>query len=179
MTEPSQDRMDQEIQRLIDRELNDDQRMQLLQRIDTEAPEAWRTIALGYLEADLIRSVFEEEREEVNPDVVVPISASAPDRSRWRTVAVAAAAVILGIFVGVGVPLPDFSSSEEVPPLAEGQESGTSEEVPPSFQAIESLDLALRDRGLEPVVSKAFYRAELPDGRRLVLPIQTLSFQPE
>ena len=121
MTEPSQVGMDQEIQRLIDRELDDTQRMQLLQRIEQEAPEAWRTVALGYVEAELMRSVFEEGEGEKSTEKVVSISSERPRSNRLRTVAIAAAAVILGVLIGAGVPFSNSSAPEETLPIAEEQ----------------------------------------------------------
>ena len=110
------------------------------------------------------------------PDL--PVSTRERSASLFRTVWIAAAAIVFGVFMEVGIRVPESTSSETQPAIAVNEEERPTA-IPPSFRAIESLDLALKDRGFEPVVSKAIYRAELPDGRRLLLPVQRLSFQPE
>jgi hypothetical protein len=188
MNELNPDEMERQIQLLIDRELSDEQQVELLRRIDENAPGAWRTVALRYVETDVLRSLFEEEERWSHPPGVIPLSSTdSPDlpvstrersASLFRTVWIAAAAIVFGVFMEVGIRVPESTSSETQPAIAVNEEERPTA-IPPSFRAIESLDLALKDRGFEPVVSKAIYRAELPDGRRLLLPVQRLSFQPE
>lgn len=166
-----------QIQRLIDGGLDEEQQVSLLQEIDKESPEAWRTLALGYIEAEVLRSVF-EELEDVQEQMVTPFSINRRRNVRFRVAAIAALAMIFGLVLGASIQSFIPASDSKIP-IAGENTFPKEAPVPPSFQAIESLDLALRDRGFEPVISRAVYKAELPDGRRLLLPVQRLSFQPE
>ncbi len=177
MNELTEFERNEKIQLLIDGGLNEDQQVKLLRQIDEEAPEAWRTVALGYHESEVLRSVFQEE-SMTESTIVVPLAENKTSKNFWATTAIAAVATILGIIVGVGFQ-PDWGPADSPSsPMAEETQSEPSDSPSPNFQAIESLDLALRERGLNPVVSNAMYQAELSDGRTLYLPIKRLSFQP-
>lgn len=169
--------MDTQIQRLIDGALEEEQRLSLLQQIDRESPESWRDVALGYIEGEVLRSAFREEEAELEQKVT-PFPVDQRKSSGFHLAAIAALAMILGAVLGSSIQS-SLVAPEPTIPVAEKITIQQEAPVSPSIQAIESLDLALRDRGLEPVISKAVYRAELPDGRRLILPVQRLSFQPE
>ncbi|MDF1852234.1 MAG: hypothetical protein P1U85_15450 [Verrucomicrobiales bacterium] len=178
MNETNQAELEERIQSLVDGHLDDEQRMALLHWIDEEAPAAWRSVALGYVETEALRSAFRAQDDAAASKKVSPFPAKTSSQHRVVTVLVAAVAMILGVFLGGGFRQFSDPATTEAPLIAEVSPAEAPAPVPPSFQAIESLDLALRDRGLQPVISKAIYQAELPDGRTLLVPIQRLTVQP-
>ena len=93
---------DRQIERLIDGELNQDEQQHLLETLDRD-PNTWRSVALGFVESQLIQSELIALRPEPMPEpATAPANSTAPPRrntlSRVMTiVAAAAAAFSIGI----------------------------------------------------------------------------------
>jgi hypothetical protein len=178
MTESNPPTMDDQIQRLIDGELGDEPQWELLNRIDTESPARWRSVALGFVEAQVLRtSLREEESAETSTEKIVRLPASRTAFLSSRTMIAASITLLIGVALGT-LFRPNIRSRELVDQVIAQSSPAAAPSAPSSFQAMKSIELALRDRGLQPVVTEAVFQADLPDGRRLLLPIQQLSVNP-
>lgn len=172
MKESDPQKINRQIPQLVDGTLGENAEIELLNLIETSYPEAWRTLALAHIEARVIKSAFAEEAAE---DSTGPENTHR-SANHFKTVFIAAAAALgIGLFAGHFISpkaqQPNFTEAAGTP-----AGSGTAPAAGSShFQTIESLKTAFQNRGLHPAVSNAVYQTELPDGRRLYLPIQTLS----
>lgn len=186
------------IQRLIDDELDNAGRTQLLRHLDKESPESWRDLALGLLEARMLADALRAGPRAVDPSTPV----AAPRPQRWL-LGLAAALVLC---VGFGLLL---SPSPQNPPLAMGTpaEEGV---APPSYGTIllrsgdeGALEIPVVDlsrnpadlgrtvqaatepmrrmganyseRGWKPQLRTSYISADLDDGKQLLLPVSYLS----
>lgn len=178
MTESNPPILDDELQRLIDGDLGDEAQWELLNRIETELPARWRSVALGFVEAQALRTALREaESAEASPQKIVQFQAASTAFLSSRTMIAASIALLMGVLLGT-LFRPTGASPEPVDALIAQSSPAAAASAPSSFQAMKSIELALRDHGLQPVMTKAVFQADLPDGRRLLLPIQQLSLNP-
>jgi hypothetical protein len=105
------------IDRLVDGELSDDERGELLSRLDQSA-EGWRTLALAFLEAQTWRSALHTERDP-KPQVERRLPAMVqPRRDRtllWLATCVATALLAFGVGRSRSVPPSPAEQSAKLP----------------------------------------------------------------
>lgn len=163
-----------QVQKLVDGELSDAERCALLQSLESgDDPLAWRTLALGFLEARLLGTTFRTAEEPPAP-ITRPAKASALKFARQAT-ALAASAML-----GVGIVLVGHSwwrgqsasvaqSRDKIPPVVAPSDVEKSP-VAPVRRNIEShiakpvpvmnVNLGARSAGEGPSVSVPVYKPE-------------------
>ena len=120
-----QNKLDRDIARLIDSELSADETTAILQQCEDQ-PEAWRTLALGMLEAREVRLAL---REMLVEQPAAPTTVPAAKTGRTLTWVLAAACLACFAFlVGRFVPSPVQSTGDE--PIA--MTNDTTPEAPTS-----------------------------------------------
>ena len=91
-----------EIDALVDGELNDTYRYDLLQRIEQE-PEQWRRVALAFLEAQSIQTALRTPSKEIAPPKVIQPAApptTVRNRFSWRDFAILACSMLASLLLG-------------------------------------------------------------------------------
>lgn len=145
-----------EIDRLVDGELSEAERHDLLSRLDAE-PDSWRQCALAFLEAQSWR----EAMRSISANSVEPAAVADRDRASWRRLrSVLATACSLLLALGVGFAVgglfdgdptlappehvaegPEVKKPAESKPVEEPAAEAISEsEVPVQFVAIPAQD---------------------------------------
>ncbi len=96
---------DELLDRLVDGQLSERQRHDLLAGLDDE-PGGWRRCALAFLEAQCWKQAFGAITRDISPSVE-PAGATPPPRSVWpgrlSTVAAMAASFVLAMVIGLAV----------------------------------------------------------------------------
>lgn len=190
--------IENQIQILIDGELSDKERSELLNTIDREKPSYWRNIALGYIESQLIRESIAELAED-------RIHSPLPSRNLAKPLLAIAATLIVGIFLGVSISPTQVSQQEiastsldsaKEPKLAAITHLSTSGATAPKIdipvieasqspyefeQALMTASEPIRraqhfhnSRGAHSVQSTALIQTNLDDGSSLVIPVNYL-----
>ena len=134
-----------EIDRLVDGELSEAERRDLLSRLDAE-PDSWRQCAVAFLEAQSWR----EAMRSISADSVEPAAVADRDRASWRRLrSVLATACSLLLALGVGFAVgdlfdrdPTFAPPEHVAEVKKPMESKPVEE--PAADAISESEVPVR-----------------------------------
>ncbi len=91
-----------EIDALVDGELNDTYRYDLLQRIEQE-PAQWRRVALAFLEAQSIQTALRTPSKEIAPLKLIQPAApkiAVSNPFSWRDFAILACCMLASLFLG-------------------------------------------------------------------------------
>lgn len=110
------------IELLVDDELSFEDRREFLNQLDTDYPEQWRTLALAFVEKQVLAEAFRKQEKKVVPMPLRHVK-------RWAAVACVAA---LGFFVGMKVDQSNqkVATSPEVPSHHVATTKGASEALP-------------------------------------------------
>jgi anti-sigma factor RsiW len=180
------------LDRLVDGELPDGERRELLLRLENE-PDGWRRCALAFLEAQTWREAFRAPVATAPTPPVVPDGPSRKPRS-WRPVAVLtglaaslAAAFALGwVFRGgpeptapyppvaqqaTSVPAEPPEPTSPAPIALAAREPGTSKSPEPPG-VVDPVVKQWEQRGYHAETQKRLVSLELKDGRKLNVPVQ-------
>lgn len=94
---------DAQLDMLVDGELSEQQRRDLLSRL-SEEPDGWRRCALAFLEAQSWREAMQTaEHESHNPPAVAPSKTQHLRRRRWLTISAMAACFLLAFASGMAI----------------------------------------------------------------------------
>lgn len=187
------------IEKLVEDELSDAHRLELLETIDRDYPERWREVSLGYMEAQLLRSALKLEAAP-HPQ----LTTRRPLLGKWA----AAAALILGLIAGVLIngeadPSPQVAGVRKNPsitppnyemvsirgadntelqiPLLDGSASNSAGRLAlqKAMQPIREVNRAFEAQGQQSPITTSFYTIDLDDDRQLVIPVSFRSDRPQ
>jgi hypothetical protein len=156
--------MECKIQALIDGELSAPARKDLLLDLEKHYPEHWRTLALGFVEAQLLG------------EALIARQNSHTFRAFFPNILRIAAILAVGAFLGVL-----FSQQLQPPPSLDSVAvQPTTPLLPPedvveiTQSRIDRISDAVSEHGFNPVIERTLIEADLGEGRRLVIPLNRL-----
>lgn len=117
-----------QLDRLVDGELEEGQRRELLSRLDSE-PDGWRRCGLAFLEAQIWREEMRSLSREPAPAAVSLAPRSAPPGQRLRTALAMAASFLLAL--GLGLAADDLIGRESPTTLPMRKTDRIAEAAPP------------------------------------------------
>jgi hypothetical protein len=170
--------IERDIDRLVDGELTESERRDLLLRLDLES-QGWRRCALAFLEAQCLRAALVEpaptpiSRSIVNPSV----------RPIWKTSArrtALAASVALAFLLGWNAhdAKPERAQAPPLEPLLEAPRMAKQPANPISPVAfVDPVVERLQQRGFSAEKESRLVPVELADGRRVAMPVQVVRLQ--
>jgi hypothetical protein len=95
------------IEKIVSGELTDQERTEQLHHFDSKEPECWRSLALGFVEKQIVRETFAEATEITSPSKKSPL---------WLMTAASAAMLMIGMALGLWLrPDPSAGSLVEAP----------------------------------------------------------------
>jgi len=147
-----------QIQSLVDGGLNFDERSQLLREIDIERPNGWRDVALAFVEREILAEATQVEAPSGKPVVAF-----------W--VAAAACLTLAGFALG-WVLHPEAVTSPGIAQNAPAAVASKETNLPlPSPDILRSANEKLAPTGYGASMVTRYVRAELADGKQLVIPV--------
>jgi hypothetical protein len=186
---------DRRLERLVDGELPDAERRQLLLLLDTE-PDGWRRCALAFLENQTWRATFRPlatpASTAVAPALAPPALHRTPAHRRLVTRLAALAAGLAAAFAlgwavhgsaGLNAPDPRFTiiePSPSAPPFDSDRPSSpdlAAASAQPSADPLDPVVKQWESRGYRAERQKRLVSVELQDGRKLDVPVNEVRFQ--
>lgn len=156
--------LEEQIQALVDGELDHKERKDLLENIGREAPQQWRTLALGFVENQMLR------------EGLGGIHRAKANHSTFPAWLKIAAVMALGVFSGYFLPRqsPPPMTPEHTAESAEPSVELDTEVSQLAQSRIERISDAVSEKGFNPVLETTLIQADLGDGRSLVIPLNRL-----
>ena len=152
------------IQALADGELSPPARKELLLDLENSYPEHWRTLALGFVEGQVVRDAFVSRQSEKN--------ASAVFSTFLRIAAILAIGAFLGGFFTQQLRPP--APKEIASTLPVTQPTAQEDVVEIAQSRIDRISEAVAEQGFNPVIERTLIQADLGEGRRLIIPLNRL-----
>ena len=156
--------LENKIQTLVDGELSSQARKEFLHELKNSYPEHWRTLALGFVEGQLLRDAFMDGQNDKKRATVFP--------AILRIAAILAVSAFLGVFFNQEhrPPAPtETVSAQPVTPVSPEEEVG---EIAQS--RIDRISDAVSEHSFNPVIERTLIEADLGEGRRLIIPLNRL-----
>ena len=152
------------ITRLIENELSDLERSQVLASLDQEEPEQWRTLALGLLERQLITDALKQLAGQAQE--------KATKSSSFLTWAARAALVILGLTLGFTAPRLIGEKNLEVTHQAKPEHP-----LKGGVQEPETAPLMHNEEEAPAPIRGGYITANFQDGSQLIVPVSHIAVQ--
>ncbi len=180
MSIPFEIQDDRRFDRLVDGELPDGERRELLLRLETE-PDGWRRCALAFLEAQSWRQTF---AAVVAPaaNVAVPSTASGKAK-RWSAVRICALAACVALAFALGWawhgrPTENAAQqTSETPPAVQVAGSEAKPKPKERSNPLDPLVKQYEQRGYRAERQNRLVSVELKDGRKVAVPVEEVRFQ--
>ncbi|HAV12090.1 MAG TPA: hypothetical protein DCX06_01155 [Opitutae bacterium] len=151
------------IQAVVDGNLSDPERHELLQELERE-PRAYRQLALGFIEEQIIRDSFRAKQPAQKSSV------------HLATIAKIAALLAIGFFSAkLRLPVNDLqlvkANNETI--HVHAKENHIHEDA--QLDTIQTVKAAMKQRGFDPILTTAYLQADTKDGRSVVIPVRQLA----
>lgn len=156
--------LENKIQALVDGELSPPARKELLLDLENAYPEHWRTLALGFVEAQVLRDALIDRQSEQKAPVLFP--------SFIRIAAILTIGAFLGGFFTQQLRPP--APKEIASTLPATQPTAEEDVVEIAQSRIDRISEAVAEQGFNPVIERTLIQADLGEGRRLIIPLNRL-----
>ena len=156
--------MENTIQALVDGELSAKQRQAFLQKLDTDSSGHWRTLALAFTESQIIKEGLDA------------YSASSKKSTFLPNLMKLAAVLVIGFVAGYLVhQFPQENSEPEMVSAQSEEVDALNPEVIELAQSrITRISDAVSEQGYDHTLETTLIKADLGEGRSLVIPLNRL-----
>lgn len=155
------------VARLVDGELTAKERAQFLSSLDEKDSKAWRNLALGLLERQMVTDAL-RKIEDAEYAEVVPSGIEKTKRFSAKALLSYAALMALGLGLGISVAnFPQDESSSGISQLPDSNRPSVTQSSPLSKVAKQEADPELS----ESLPRGGYISANLRDGSQLIVPV--------
>ena len=136
---------DGQLDMLVDGELSEHQRRDLLYRLNEE-PDGWRRCALAFLEAQSWREAMQADgRESHNPPAVAPSKTQQLPRRRWLTISAMAACFLLAFGAGMALDRTARRAADPAPVMVTPAHVAETSPETPALGALQHEEIAIAE----------------------------------
>ena len=156
--------LENKIQALVDGELSSQARKEFLLDLENSHPELWRTVALGFVEGQLLQDALIDRQSDKKAPAVFP--------SFLRIAATLTIGALLGGFFTQQLRPPAPKEIASAIPTTQSTDDDGVVEIARS--RIDRISEAVSEQGFNPVIERTLIQADLGEGRRLIIPLNRL-----